>query len=362
MSPLTSPPDRPPAAAPRSPADLRGWIVAAVARALKVEPATVDTAAPLDTLGVDSLGALGLTGALAEWLDRDLPATLMWDYPSIDAMAEGLADVASPVVPPGVVDLQPLGHRRPLFVFPGLGGHPVTFAPLAAALGTDQPCRGLTVPGLDGDAGPLPTVEAIAEAMVANLRRAQPTGPYQLAGYSFGGLLAYEAARQLTAAGERVSLLAIYDAFTAAGRTPRPAWQRLALHAYRLATRPGRLRYLRDRLRHLKPADGDSDGTDSAAPSDGREAAAVGAVNAANRHAAAVCRPAPYAGSLILFRPTVRPDHNAFYRTDPAGGWTAVAAGGVRVIDLPGTHLTLLAAEHAPAAAAALRPFLSDAA
>ena len=81
--------------------------------------------------------------------------------------------------------------------------------------------------------------------MVRTLQQVQASGPYQLAGYSFGGLLAYEAARQLEEAGQKVSMLAIFDTFTHSGRMPRPMWQRAALHAYVLATQSGRIAYLR---------------------------------------------------------------------------------------------------------------------
>ncbi len=204
----------------RSAADIRGWIVDEIARSLNIDRSEVDTAAPLDRLGVDSLGAIGMTGGLAAYLDLDLPATLMWDYTSIDSLAEALADRDGPApsaVRPGVVDLQPQGEAVPLFCFPGQRGHPVSFAPLAGQVGLPHPFYGLVVPGMNGEQKPLTSVEEIAGAMLEKVRLVQAKGPYQLAGYSFGGLLAYEAAQQLAAMGETVSLLAIYDTFTPSG-------------------------------------------------------------------------------------------------------------------------------------------------
>ncbi len=119
---------------------------------------------------------MGITGELAEWLNRDLPATLMWDYTSIDGICEGLAHQHAAKAPtlPGVVNLQPQGARRPLFFFPGLGGHPVTFAGMASHFAPNQPCFGLTVPGLHGEEPPLSRVENIAAAMLKNLRPSNP--------------------------------------------------------------------------------------------------------------------------------------------------------------------------------------------
>jgi thioesterase domain-containing protein/acyl carrier protein len=331
---------------------------------LKVAASEIDTTAALDLLGADSLTAIGVTASLAGWLDRDLPATLMWDYASIDAIAGGLADSDSPaqvVARHRVVSLQPLGRGLPVFFLPGLGGHPVTFAPMAGHLGLSQPCYGLTVPGLNGEAEPLLSVEEIAAAMLQSARLIQPVGPYQLAGYSFGGLLAYEMAQQLMNVGETVSMLAIFDAFTPAGRIPRPRWQRLGLHAKRLMTKPGRMKYFRDRLlsRHgaAKRAIAQSE-ADAGSAGTSKEAQ-VSEVVRLNECAAFRYVPKPYPGQVLLFRALELPDYNVFYKIDPFHGWDALAAGGVCVIDVPGNHLDLLNATHAPAAADALRPYLT---
>src|SRR5579871_2207263 len=114
----------------RSREDIRDWIVAELARALKVDPKSIDVAAPLYSLGADSLTAITLTGGLAEWLQKDIPATLMWDHESIDAIAFALGDPGAVAPPPGVIHLQPRGRLTPLFCFPGALGHSVTFAPL----------------------------------------------------------------------------------------------------------------------------------------------------------------------------------------------------------------------------------------
>ena len=347
---------------PRTAADVRAWIVGELARSLAVDASAIDTTAPLETLGVDSLAALGLTGGLAGWLDRDLPATLMWDYASIDAMADGLADApAPPRVPAGVVELQPMGEGVPLFCFPGEKGHPATFAPLAARLGPMQPCFGLVAPGLHGEQEPLSSVEAIAAVMVERLRAVQPVGPYQLAGYSFGGHLAYEAARQLRAAGETVSLLAIYDTFTAAGRVRRPAWQALAIRAYDRVRRPGLLRWMGECLQQRPRVDEKTLAAARTAAKDRAEGLDANTIRVRdlNTRATEAYRPGAFTGTVVLFRATQRAAHSRFFRMEPDNGWGALARGGVRVIDLPGTHANLLDAPRAAGAAAALRPFLA---
>jgi thioesterase domain-containing protein len=46
------------------------------------------------------------------------------------------------------------------------------------------------------------------------IRQVQPSGPYQLGGWSLGGVIAYEIAQQLQAAGQQVQMLALIDSYT----------------------------------------------------------------------------------------------------------------------------------------------------
>ena len=74
----------------RSESEVRAWLQTKVAEALKCEPDQVDPAAEFDTLGVDSLTAVNLSGDLEEWLGRTLDPTLLFDFPSVDALAKHL--------------------------------------------------------------------------------------------------------------------------------------------------------------------------------------------------------------------------------------------------------------------------------
>ena len=347
-----------------SAADIRFWICNELARSLKVNPSTIDTAEQLQSFGLDSLAALELTGGLASWLNRDLPATLMWDYASIDAMAHGLADHDAPIkspLPPGVIEFQGNGNQTPVFFFPGSSGHPVSFAALSEHL-LSRPCYGLTVPGLDGKEKPFTSVEDIAATILKRIRQVQPSGPYELAGYSFGGLLAYEAAQQLVASGETVSIVAIYDTFTPAGRKPRPFWQRLAVHAYHLVSRSDRLQYVLYGLRR-KNKIAPPEQAEPKPPSAGDVGPAAPDridVDPINSLAAASYNPRPYAGRVVVFRAAERRESNRFYKLDPTNGWGILTRENLEVIDLPGTHFTMMDRAQSAAAAELLRPFLSD--
>jgi amino acid adenylation domain-containing protein len=82
---------------------------------------------------------------------------------------------------------------------------------LAAALGPDQPVWSFESPLLRGEPNPFGSLEAFASRYVRDLRASQPEGPYWVAGYSFGGICAYEIARQLVRDGEEVAYCGVVD-------------------------------------------------------------------------------------------------------------------------------------------------------
>lgn len=98
------------------------------------------------------------------------------------------------------------GGRRPIFIAHPAGGTTACYRQLVDLLGDDQPVYGLE---RFEDA---PPVEERAARYVRHLLEAQPEGAFRLGGWSFGGVLAYETARQLRAAGREVEFVALFDA------------------------------------------------------------------------------------------------------------------------------------------------------
>ncbi|HEY0301868.1 MAG TPA: AMP-binding protein, partial [Rhizomicrobium sp.] len=74
-----------------TPGTIQAWIVERLAAMLEMAPAEVDCHAPFSVFGLDSMKAVALSGDLETWLGRALPATLLWDYPTIDALSRHLA-------------------------------------------------------------------------------------------------------------------------------------------------------------------------------------------------------------------------------------------------------------------------------
>jgi acyl carrier protein len=75
--------------------NIQAWLVSYLVKALEIEPNQIDVTISFDRYGLDSAAAIGLTGDLADWLGRDLDPTLLFDYPTIEALAQHLAEGGS---------------------------------------------------------------------------------------------------------------------------------------------------------------------------------------------------------------------------------------------------------------------------
>ncbi len=101
--------------------------------------------------------------------------------------------------------------KRPFFFVPGAGGNLLRLDKLVGYLNLDRPIKAFQVPGLDGEQQQYTTIEAMATHMVSVMQSVQPEGPYLLGGYSWGGMIAFAMAQQLTQLGETVEILSIID-------------------------------------------------------------------------------------------------------------------------------------------------------
>lgn len=112
-----------------------------------------------------------------------------------------------------LVVMRDQGERPPIFLVHSTPGDLLGYVNLVHALGPSQPVFGLQSLGLRKPEAAHRSIDSMAAHYVTCLRRAQPTGPYYLAGWCYGGIVALEMARMLVAAGERVALLALMEAW-----------------------------------------------------------------------------------------------------------------------------------------------------
>lgn len=81
-----------PASQVKSVEQIEARLLASLAEVLELAPERIDRTKPFTDFGLDSIKAFTLTGDLAEWIDQDLPATLFWDYPNVEALARFVAE------------------------------------------------------------------------------------------------------------------------------------------------------------------------------------------------------------------------------------------------------------------------------
>jgi thioesterase domain-containing protein len=105
------------------------------------------------------------------------------------------------------------GEQPSLFLFPGSIGSLLQLAPLAAHIELPIAIYGVKPKGSDPGEMPFECIEDMAQYAMEGIRRVDGEGPYLLAGFSAGGLVALEVACRLSAAGSRVPFLALLDTY-----------------------------------------------------------------------------------------------------------------------------------------------------
>jgi len=162
-------------------------------------------------LGGNSLLAIRLLSRIRASLGRSPPVSALFEDATVEHLAALVRQEAGPWSP--LVEFSKGDGRRPFFCVHAVGGTVLGYVELARRLGPEQPFYGLQSRGLDGDQEPCGSVEEMAALYVEAVRSIQPSGPYLLGGWSMGGTIVLEMARQLQARGEQVALMALIDSY-----------------------------------------------------------------------------------------------------------------------------------------------------
>jgi thioesterase domain-containing protein/acyl carrier protein len=171
-------------------------------------------------VGGHSLLAIRLMAKIEQHFGKTWPLATVFQFPTIKELANLLRSTKDAPTHSCLVPIQPIGNKLPFFCIHAIGGEVFSYADLASHLGWQQPFYGLQALGLNGECRPLTRIEDMAATYIRALQTVQPDGPYQLGGWSFGGAVAFEMATQLTASGQKVSLLALFDS-----HAPTPAFK-----------------------------------------------------------------------------------------------------------------------------------------
>ena len=298
-------------------------------------------------LGGESSLAVQMFARVEDAFGVKLPLATLYEAPTITELAAILRDDFSHEGWSPLVEIQPNGSRPPFFCVHPHGGNVLIYRELAKQLGADQPFFGLQSQGMDGEQQPLATIEEMATLYLREIRKARPHGPYFLGGYCMGGAVAYELACQLSAAGENVALLALFDTMEYS-KFPKPSFldlgyyncQRFLFHFSNLLKLDSqeRSRFISEKISSLRvrvpvwtsrlrgKIEKSSKERDTLT-----ESQILGRIWNANFHAYLEYAAKPYVGVVTDIRPARQ------YRlfNNPRYKWDHLAQGGQKVIVLP---------------------------
>ena len=164
-------------------------------------------------LGGRSLVAVKIMARLEQETGKRLPLATLFEHSTVEKLAARLEIDAEAITWESLVPIKPNGSKMPLYIVHGAGLNVLLFNALAMNMDDEQPVYGLQAKGLNGIDEPLDVMEEIAANYVEEIINHDPVGPYAVAGYSLGGLIAYEMAKQMLALGKDVKMLAMFDTY-----------------------------------------------------------------------------------------------------------------------------------------------------
>ncbi len=329
-------------------------------------PTRITPATALADLGLDSLMAVRIRTALQGEFGVELPLRELLGATSVQSVADRLQQAL-----PGGESTSPLrtlragGARAPLFLVHAAGGTTDVYRTLVERLGEERPVYGLE--RLPDARTVIEKARRYAEAVTV----AHPDGPCLLGGWSFGGFVAQETARQLAAAGRDVELVVLIDSVRPLPRPQDTPADRIRAHFTGFADHVADAYGVRLDLPYdeLIAMDDDGERIDTVLRAL-REIADVPPAALEHQRSSYLDlrigeahRPGPYDGRVVLYRATEPAPHTvrdpAYERDDEALGWDEVCPD-LTVVPVAGHHLSLLDPPYVDEIAARLRGALDE--
>ncbi|HYS62990.1 MAG TPA: acetoacetate--CoA ligase [Paraburkholderia sp.] len=311
-------------------------------------------------LGGHSLLAARMLAEIRQTTSRAIPLATLMIAPTVARLAAAIDDCArQPASSPILLQVR-AGEGTPIFLAHSVSGSVMECLTLVNALRSPRPVYGLQAHGLDGEQPIHRRVEDMAASYVEQMRRVQPRGPYAIAGFSFGGLVAFEIAQQLWRAGEQIELLCLLDTYVHEYFLPlhvrvRHHWRMAGGQLRKLREVPasrlpgllaGKLAGATDRIRRRtgRGARRPDPFTASLPPTLRRIRETMGVAMTAYR-------PRPYdAGPILYLRAAIAERE----RGDPMPLWRRIARGGLVIAEVSGGHGDMIVEPNVQRAAAVL--------
>lgn len=322
-------------------------------------------------LGGHSLIGVRLFAKIKKSFNVDLELAILFEARTVRQLAETIRKSRGSATTEErkwscLVPIQPNGTKVPFFCVHHIGGHALSYEPLARALGPDQPLYAFQSPLVARPDLRDITIEEMASIYVNELRAFLPHGPYLVGGVSFGGLVAFEMFQQLHAQGADTGLLILLDT-SVPGSEARvdlldqasAFWRNLQAGHGSYLTRKAKeqskiwgdwlLRRVHHSVRHLYTLTGKE------LPPDVRYA------HVEKIHWDALMRTSFkfYPGRIALLRATDRSPERLGWREDPTLGWGKLVGPGLEIHDVASGHDNMLSEPQATAVADELKLILS---
>jgi len=305
-------------------------------------------------LGGHSLAALRMFSNVAKAWQVRIPMAVLIQAPTPRLLAEIIdresATQTSTDDEPVVVPVRASGSKPPLFCIHGGDGGVFFYQGLADHIDPDRPILAIEAPalGLAGAVRAVPVGETATHYIKA-LRRHQSEGPYHLIGYSYGGLLVYEMARQLLAAGEAVGFAGLVDTVNPAVPIREYSLLERAEIFWGAQAHPNlieRIRRLVFRVfnglaTHLR-VKGEIRAARSIRASEPYSEVRMLQVREAHWESMKAFQPEPLSFRIVLFKSRSTNDK---FDLPPDYGWTPLVES-IDMVEVPGEHLTIFDACH----------------
>lgn len=284
-------------------------------------------------IGGTSMAAISLILEIETLTGQELSIAALYNAPTVRLMAALLAGEADET--DSLVIVLREGPARPcLFMIHGVGGTAIELRALAKAIELPLRIYGVQAAGLDGRE-PNETIEAMAASYVREMLSLQPDGPYFLAGFSVGGMVAFEMARALSAMGRTVAFLGMIDTYPVSTRS----WRWFAGGMLRMA-RAGKAERRREITKLIEAIGGRARGLGGRGPAPVASVlpASVQRVRDVGHEAVRRYRPSPLDCDVTFFQAMGRIE---LFPPEPRGAWRTLVRD-LTIERVPGSHLSLV--------------------